>query len=57
MDANTPSTLPITVGVGVEKIVELHVDNVGRQTIRSKSSIVDLGPIIRSDMRPLNGSN
>ena len=57
VDANTPSTLPMTVGIVIEKIVELYVGKVGRQTIRGKSSIVDLGPGIRSDVRLLNGSN
>jgi hypothetical protein len=57
VDANTPSTLPMTVCVGVEEIVEPCVNNVGAHTIRSKSSVVDLGTVIRSDMRVLNDSD
>ena len=56
MDTNVPSTLPTTLDGGIEKIIENRVDNVGTHTIRSKSSIVDLGTILRSDMRLLNGS-
>ena len=37
----------MTVGVGVEEIVELRVDNVGTHTIGSKSGVVDLGTIVR----------
>jgi hypothetical protein len=46
VDANTPSTLPMTVGVGVEEIVEPRANNVGTHTIRSKSSVVDLGAVV-----------
>ena len=55
VNSNTPSTLPMTVGVGVEEIVKLRVNNVGARTIGSKSSIVDLGTVDRSDMRLLDG--
>ena len=54
MDANIPSTLPMTVDVGVEEIVEPHVDNVGTHTIRGKSSVVGPDTVVRSDMGPLN---
>ena len=57
MDVNTPSTLPITVGVGVEGVVELRINNVGTRTIRSKRSVVDLGTVVQSDMGLPNGSN
>jgi len=43
--------------VSVEEIIALRVDNVGTHTIRGKSSVVDLGTVVRSDMSPLNGSN
>ena len=49
VDANIPSTLPITVDVGVEEISELRVDNVGTHTIRGKSSVVDLGTVVWSE--------
>ena len=52
---NMPSTLPMTVDAGGEKIVELRVNNVGRHTVRRKSSVVDLSTVLRSDTRPLNG--
>ena len=47
----------MTVGVGVEEIVELRVDNVGTHTIGSKSGVVDLGTVVRSGTRLLNGRN
>ena len=57
MDANIPSTLPMTVDVGVEEIIGLCVDNVGTHTIRGKPGVVDLGTVVRSDTRLLSGSN
>ena len=57
MDTNTPSTLPMTVYVGVGEIVKLGVDNASTRTIGSKSSVVDLGTVVQSDMRLLDGRN
>ena len=57
VDANIPSTLPITMDVGVEEIVELCVDNVGVHTIRSEPGVVGLDTVTRSGMRLLSGSN
>lgn len=54
MDASVPSTLPTTVGIGVEETVELRADNMGGHTIGRKSSVVDLCTVLRSDMGLLN---
>ena len=47
----------MTVGVDVGENVKLGVDDVGTRTIGSKSSVVDLGAVDRSDMRRLDGRN
>lgn len=50
MGTNTPSTLPTTVDIGVEQNLAPRVEGVGRHTVRSKSSVVDLSTVLLSDM-------
>ena len=56
VETNTPSIRPTTVNPG-EEIVEPRVENVGRHTVRCKSSVVALGTVIWSDAELLNGGN
>jgi len=58
VDTNALSTLPMTVNVDVEEIVEPHGKSVGdRHTVRGKPSVVSLETFFLSDTRPLDGDN